>query len=133
MSRYPHVHTLTIYYEDTDLSGYVYHPNYLKYFERAREHVIGPQTLATMYRETGIGFVVYRCEMEFKAPALHADQLDILSTPRLESQYRVVFDQVVTRSGEPEAVLVKGIVEMVCVDKDGKLVALPAHIRTLFE
>ncbi len=129
MSRSPHVHTVTIYYEDTDLSGYVYHPNYLKYFERAREHVIGPTVLADMYRETGIGFVVYRCEMEFKAPAVHADRIDILSTPRLVSPYRVAFDQWVTRSGEPESILVKGLVEMVCVDRDGKLVALPEHIR----
>ena len=35
-----------IYYEDTDHSGVVYHPNFLKYFERAREHVIDSERLA---------------------------------------------------------------------------------------
>ena len=34
-----------IYYEDTDHSGWVYHPNYLKYFERAREHSLGREKL----------------------------------------------------------------------------------------
>ena len=27
---------VTVYYEDTDAQGVVYHANYLKYFERAR-------------------------------------------------------------------------------------------------
>ena len=32
---------LNIYYEDTDHSGYVYHANYLRFFERARSELIG--------------------------------------------------------------------------------------------
>ena len=31
-----HVLPLRVYYEDTDLSGLVYHANYLRYMERAR-------------------------------------------------------------------------------------------------
>ncbi|MEO1232102.1 MAG: hypothetical protein AAFZ18_24700, partial [Myxococcota bacterium] len=40
MSSAPHVHPLQIYYEDTDLTGSVYHANYLAYFERAWEHLL---------------------------------------------------------------------------------------------
>ena len=45
MSTPNHVYhfPVQIYYEDTDHSGVVYHPNVLKYFERAREHVIDTQ------------------------------------------------------------------------------------------
>ena len=39
-----HSHQLTIYYEDTDLTGSVYHANYLKYFERAREELLMTHT-----------------------------------------------------------------------------------------
>ena len=39
-----HRHEIQIYYEDTDHSGVVYHANYLKYFERAREHMLGVET-----------------------------------------------------------------------------------------
>ena len=53
-----HAHPVQIYYEDTDLSGVVYHANYLKYFERAREHLLGPTELARLYNEDGIGVVV---------------------------------------------------------------------------
>ncbi len=31
-----HVLPLRVYYEDTDLSGVVYHANYLRYMERGR-------------------------------------------------------------------------------------------------
>ena len=34
-----------IYYEDTDFSGYVFQPNYLKYLDRGREELLGIQRL----------------------------------------------------------------------------------------
>ncbi|MEI6897269.1 MAG: thioesterase, partial [Psychromonas sp.] len=49
-------HAVQIYYEDTDHSGVVYHPNFLKYFERAREHVIDSDRLDKLWREKGLGF-----------------------------------------------------------------------------
>lgn len=123
------VHPVTIYYEDTDFSGVVYHPNYLKYFERAREELLGVERLATMYRDRGLGFVVYRCELSFKEPAVHGDRLEVRTTVRAESDYRLVFDQQIFR-GAATAPLVLGKVEMVTVDRAGKLVAIPADIAT---
>jgi len=35
-----HLFPLRVYYEDTDLSGLVYHANYLKYCERARSDLL---------------------------------------------------------------------------------------------
>ena len=46
-------------YADTDRSQVVYHANYLKYFERAREGVIGPEALVTLWKDKGLGFAVY--------------------------------------------------------------------------
>lgn len=124
-----HVHPITIYYEDTDLSGFVYHPNYLKYFERAREHVFGVQRLAEVTRESGVGWVVYRCEMTFKAPARHGDQLEVQSQVRIESDYRVTFDHRIVHAGQSNP-LVLGRVEMVCVDRKGTLVPVPDAFMT---
>lgn len=125
MSPFPHVFPVRIYYEDTDHSGLVYHANYLKYFERAREHVLGVDELVRLLHEEGIGFVVYKCEMTFKQGAVFGDALEIRSTPRLESSFRVVFQQDVYRKGE---LLVQGIVHMVCVDAQKKLVPIPASV-----
>ncbi len=35
-----HLYAVRVYYEDTDLSGVVYHANYLRWFERARSDVL---------------------------------------------------------------------------------------------
>ncbi len=72
-----------IYYEDTDLSGFVYHSNYLKFFERAREHLIGVAFLRDLYTREGLHFVVSKAQLEYKSPARHGDVLRIES----EAQY----------------------------------------------
>ena len=68
-----HRFPVSIYYEDTDFSGLVYHANYLKYCERAREHLLGRDRLVRMWSETGMGFVVYRAELQFREPARFGD------------------------------------------------------------
>lgn len=122
-----HVHPVQIYYEDTDHSGVVYHANYLKYFERAREHLLGVDALVRLWREDGVGFVVYKCEMTFREGAVHGDTLEIRTTVRAESEYRAVFDHQVWRPGGRGA-LVEAFVHLVCVDRNKRLVPLPESV-----
>ena len=119
-----HSHTVRIYYEDTDLSGIVYHANYLKYFERAREHMLGPDELVRLLREDGIGFVVYKATLTYRKGAVLGDELEIRSVASKQSPYRAVFEQSVWREGEAQP-LVEGVVEMVCVNEAQELVPLP--------
>ena len=125
-----HHHNVQIYYEDTDLSGVVYHANYLKYFERAREHLLGPDKLVELWENDGIGFVVYKCEMTFKEGAKLGDTLDIRTRVTMESAYRAIFDQKVYRQGS-DKVMVEGIVQLVCVDAEQTLVAIPKVVTAL--
>jgi acyl-CoA thioester hydrolase len=119
-----HTHMVRIYYEDTDVSGVVYHANYLKYFERAREHFIGPEELVRLLEEEGVGFVVYKVEVTYKEGARLGDEIEIRSTVHRESKFRVIFQQNVWRPGG-ETPIVEGRVELVCVDRNQKLVPLP--------
>lgn len=123
-----HVHPLQIYYEDTDVSGLVYHANYLKYFERAREHLLGPAELVRLLRDEGVGFVVYKAELTFKEGAQLGDQLEIRTTVNTESEYRALFRQQVWRP-EGKAVMVDGLVQLVCVNRENRLVPLPPSVR----
>jgi len=122
-----HVHRVQIYYEDTDHSGLVYHANYLKYFERAREHLLGVDELVRLLREEGVGFVVYKLGMTFKQGAVFGDGIEVRTTVQRESDYRLAFTQNVYRRDE---LLVEGHVEMVCVNAESKLVKLPDSVRT---
>ena len=126
----PHVHRVSIYYEDTDFSGLVYHANYLKYFERAREHVLGREELARLYRESGTGFVVYKIELSFKEGAVFGDELEVRTLVEIKSEYRALFHQDVYRVGGATP-LVEGEVHLVAVDRANKLTRLPAHVIAL--
>ena len=122
-----HRHRVQIYYEDTDHSGLVYHANYLKYFERAREHVLGTTELVRLLEDDGIGFVVYRAELTYKRGAGFGDTIEIRTTIDKQSDYRLSFTQNVYQQGSDE-VLVEGHVELVCIDADKQLVPLPKSV-----
>ena len=122
-----HIHEVQIYYEDTDFSGVVYHANYLKYFERAREHMLGVDRLVQLFRDTGIGFVVYKADLTFREGAVHGDRLEVRTVARIASAYRIIFDQSVWRPAGKRA-LVEGEVHLACVDREQKLVPVPAEV-----
>lgn len=123
-----HTHRVHIYYEDTDLSGVVYHANYLKYFERAREHMLGRAELVRLLEEDGVGFVVYKVELSYRRGARLGDALEIRTRAQRASPYRVVFEHSAWRGDEAQA-LVEGVVEMVCVGKEGDLVTIPESVE----
>ena len=116
-----------IYYEDTDFSGVVYHANYLKYFERAREHVIGSDRLRQLWDEFGLGFAVYKANLTFQGGVEFADVCDIRTTCELDGKYRTLWHQEIWRPNAKRA-SVLGDIEMVCMDKDKKLQPIPDFI-----
>ncbi|MEN0062566.1 MAG: YbgC/FadM family acyl-CoA thioesterase [Myxococcota bacterium] len=125
-----HVHPVSIYYEDTDHSGIVYHANYLKYCERAREHLLGRDRLVSMYRDQGTGFVVYKAEMTFKEGAVFGDELEVRTTAELASEYRLLFHQPIFRKRDDQ-LMVDVTIHLVAVGADNKLVRLPEDVLAL--
>ena len=107
----PHVHPVRIYYEDTDLSGLVYHANYLRYMERAREHLIGPDELVRLYNEEGVGFVVYKAEMTFKVGAKLGDVIEVRTTVEPSSDFRLVFQQDIYHQARG-TLMVQGLINL---------------------
>ena len=119
-----HQFTVQVYYEDTDHSGVVYHANYLRYFERAREHLLGVEELVRMWKTQGIGFVVYKASLTYKRGAEFGDTLTIDTTVTRTSDYRLLFIQqaLLKNSGD---ILVEAEIELVCVNQKKHLVKLP--------
>lgn len=116
-----------IYYEDTDFSGVVYHPNFLKYFERAREHVIGAETLARLWAKQGLGFAVYRSDMLCHDGIEFAEIIDVRTQFSFESKYRTVWRQEIWRpQGKKPAVTAQ--IEMVCMNKARQMAPMSAEL-----
>jgi tol-pal system-associated acyl-CoA thioesterase len=121
----PHFFPVQVYYEDTDHSGLVYHANYLKFFERAREHLLGVDVLIRLHRGEGIGFVVHDLSVTFRAGARFGEQLVVRSEAAALGPYRLRMHQDVLRDGKP---IVLGRLDLVCVGPRGKLVPLPEFV-----
>jgi acyl-CoA thioester hydrolase len=117
-----------MYYEDTDFSGYVYHANYLKFFERAREYVFGATYLKELYAEN-FHFVVATAEMAFKRPASFSDVIEVRSEAPFSSSPIIDFTQDAYLVGSPvDLPLVKAKIRLVAVDGNGKPVRIPDHV-----
>ena len=79
MQAQPFSCQVRVYYEDVDIGGVVYYANYLRYFERApsewlRANGVNQERLAAV---EGIGFVVARAEIDFRAGARLDDLLEV--------------------------------------------------------
>jgi tol-pal system-associated acyl-CoA thioesterase len=120
--------SVQIHYEDTDHSGVVYHANYLKYFERARENLIGTDGVVKLWEEEGIGFTVYKVEMGFFDGATFGDRLEIRTRVEQDGKYRLVFHQEAWRPhGKKPAVT--AVIEMVCLDRNRQLKPIPPLLQ----
>lgn len=120
-------HPVQIYYEDTDHSGVVYHPNFLKYFERAREHVIDSDRLAKLWNEQGLGFAVYKANLTFQDGVEFAEICDIRTSFKLDGKYKTLWRQEVWRPNANRPAVI-GDIEMVCLDNEKRLQPIPDEV-----
>ncbi|KQU47299.1 thioesterase [Sphingomonas sp. Leaf339] len=92
-----HRFPLRVYFEDTDLSGVVYHANYLRYMERARSdmlRVAGIDQRAVF--EAGEGaYAVASLNIRYLAPARLDDALLVVSRVIEVGAARVAIHQTV--------------------------------------
>ena len=117
-----HHFPVQVYYEDTDHSGVVYYANYLKYFERAREALLGTDLLVKLWNEQGIGFAVYSVNVKYTDSAVFGDKLDVRTTFKMDSQFRAILNQDIWKEGATKP-SITGIIELICIDKSKRLLA----------
>jgi acyl-CoA thioester hydrolase len=119
----------TVYYEDTDSLGVVYYANYFKFMERGRSEYVGAHGHSVaQWNADGFLIVVHKVEATFKRPAVLGDVVDVVTSFSMMSPYRGRFAQRLERAGE---LLVDGVVDVVCLDRDGGLVEFPVGLRAL--
>ena len=131
-----HILPVRVYYEDTDFSGIVYHPNYLKFMERGRSdflRLLGVHHTELAGSEEGapdVAFVVRHMEIDFRAPARIDDVLTITTWTREIRGARFFLDQTVSRGGD---ILVAAAVMAAAIDPRGRPMRLPADMRRKLE
>ncbi len=109
-----HRFVLRVYFEDTDLSGVVYHANYLRFLERARTDMLRLSGVDLRVAwESGEGtYVVRHADVRYRAPARLDDLLTIASrmvrlrAAAVDIHQRVMRGETLVAEAEIEAVFV---------------------------
>lgn len=119
---------ISIYYEDTDAGGVVYHANYLKFFERARTELLRSYGVCQQrLLEQRVGFVVRHMDIDFIKGAVLDQKLTVLTEIKEIKRVSLQFCQeLVNDSGE---VLCKATVQVACINNEKmKPTAIPKSI-----
>lgn len=94
-----HHFRVRVYFEDTDLSGIVYHANYIRYMERARSDMLrlaGIDQRAAM--ESGEGaWAITDLALKYRLPAKLDDDLLVISTVDAVRGASVIISQNIMR------------------------------------
>ena len=113
-------------YAETDRMGLLHHANYLVYFEQARTELLraGGRTYKDL-EDQGFFLVVAKLEIKYRLPAHYDDVLTIRTTVTRTTPVRIEHKYEVLRDG---ALLAEGFSTLACVDRTGKLCAMPAWL-----
>ena len=127
-----HFFPLRVYYEDTDLSGIVYHANYLKFMERARSDLLallGIDQRAAL--EAGEGaYAVADVSLAYRSPAKLGDALLVVTRALDIRAASVRLHQRIMRADE---LLAEGTLRVGFIAPDGRPRRQPAAWRKLFD
>lgn len=122
---------IKIYYHDTDCGGVVYYSNYLKYLEEARTEYFSEKGFSVKkLSDNGILFVVSRQEIDYKAPAVYGDVLEIKTKLSGISAVKIIFENEIYN--QDNRLIAEAKTTLVCVDRDLKPERIPAEIRNKF-
>lgn len=109
-----HHFVLRVYFEDTDLTGVVYHANYLRFMERARSDMLlaaGIDQRLAQQRGEG-AYAVRGLAIRYRAPARLGDELTVISRvvrirpASVDIHQRVMCNETIMTEAEVEAVFV---------------------------
>jgi acyl-CoA thioester hydrolase len=124
-----HLLPIRVYYEDTDLSGIVYHANYLRFMERGRSEFFrcaGISRLAAHHEEEAWAWTLRKAEIEYLKPARVDDLIEVRTAAVSLTGVRMVADQKIFCG---DRLLTRGSVEACIIALSGKPRRIPGDMR----
>jgi acyl-CoA thioester hydrolase len=127
-----HRFPIRVYFEDTDLTGVVYHANYLRYLERARSDMLiaaGVDQRAVFEAGEGV-YAVRAASLQYRSPARLGDDLTVVSRV---TQIRAASALIQQRVMRGETIVAEAEVELAFVSPSGRPRRQPASWVAAFE
>jgi acyl-CoA thioester hydrolase len=121
-----HSTVLTTRSYECDSYGHINNAVYLNYLEHARIRFLDdlPVPYAEL-RRRGVGFVVTRICMDYRAQVGSGEILRIETRPIQKQKVRMVFQQSVYREAK---LVAEAEVTWACIDEGGKLIRIPPEL-----
>jgi acyl-CoA thioester hydrolase len=114
---------IRVRYAETDRMGLLHHANYLVYFEQGRTELLRSRGITYKdLEDQGYLLVLARVEVRYRSPARYDDVLTLRTTVTRTTPVRIEHKYEVLRDGR---LVAEGESTLACVDRDGKLQALP--------
>src|SRR5437868_1767954 len=126
-----HVLPIRVYYEDTDLSGVVYHANYLRFMERARTEffrLAGVTKMADLDSEEPTAWAIREVRATYLRPARVDDALTVRTTLVAISGARI---EAVQKIYAGDKLLMDGWIQACITTLKGQPRRLPQSLRDL--
>jgi acyl-CoA thioester hydrolase len=125
-----HILPLSVYYEDTDLSGFVYHANYLRFMERGRTECLrmAGAMLAALDAAEPTAWAILAADVKFRRPARLDDVIEVHTRLLTISGARMTVAQQIIRGG---ILLVEARIEACIITLTGKPRRVPEQVRIL--
>ena len=119
--------SIRVRYAETDRMGLLHHANYLVYFEQGRTELLRAQGLA--YRDLedqGYLLVLTKAQARYRSPARYDDLLTLRTTLVRTTHVKIEHRYELLRGSE---LLAEGETTLACIDRNGKVQALPDILR----
>jgi len=116
---------IRVRYSEVDQMGFVHHANYFVYFEMGRTELLRSQGLN--YRDLegeGQLLVVVNLSCRYRMPAQYDEVLTLRTTLKRITRARIDHEYELLK--EDGRLCVQGASTLTCVDRDGRLQAVPA-------
>jgi acyl-CoA thioester hydrolase len=119
--------TIRVRYAETDRMGLLHHANYLVYFEQGRTELLRSRGLAYKdLEDQGYLLVLTKVEVRYRKPARYDDLLTLRTSVARVTSVRIDHRYELSRDGD---VLAEGASTLACVDRDGRVQALPEFLK----
>jgi len=122
------LYKLRIYIEDTDANQVVYHPNYLKFAERARTNLLQQLGILKSHlsSELNLRFVVSKAEIDYLKPAYLDDELEITTYVQQLTGLTLTIQQEISRN---TTILARVLVKLALINESARPVRLPKFLH----
>lgn len=105
----------TIYYDDTDAGGVLYHANYLRYMDHARSEYLTQHGFAfhELPEKHQKGFVVVNANINYRKPCVLGDKITVTAEIGQIGATSIEFKQTIMRQSE---LMSDAIIKIVIID-----------------